>query len=100
MTYEASSGHKAGSGWLRRLGLAVLAVALFVGAFAAFGFYAAPTIIKDQALSYIQKTWRRSARLDRVRLNPFTLKLEIDGFALPDADGAPMIASTRPSSSS
>ena len=95
MTDEAKTGGGAAATWLRRLGLGAGIGVLMAAAFAAFGFYAAPVILKNQALDYIQKTYHRTARLDRVRLNPFTLRFEVDGFSLPDADGSAMISFSR-----
>ncbi|WP_374573348.1 DUF748 domain-containing protein [Phenylobacterium sp.] len=84
----------------RRGGLIVaawvaLGAALLVGLYAAAGFWLAPRIIKSQVVSQVAERYHRTASLGEVRFNPFTLKLQADGFSLPDADGAPMIGFDR-----
>ncbi|MGH6957735.1 MAG: DUF748 domain-containing protein, partial [Caulobacteraceae bacterium] len=70
-------------------------VAILVALYAALGFWVAPGAIRKEALAQIDQRYHRAARLDAVRLNPFTLRLELDGFSLPDVDRRPMIAFRR-----
>lgn len=78
------------AGGRRRLWL-LLVPAVFA-AYVAFGVWGVPRIVHDQVLSAIARTYHRQARLDAVRFNPLTLRLEARGFSLPDRDGAPMLA--------
>ncbi|MDR3506295.1 MAG: DUF748 domain-containing protein [Caulobacteraceae bacterium] len=78
-------------GWLIGIG----AVVLVLGGLIAFGFWGAPGVIRAQALKALETTYHRKARLDQVRLNPLKLRLEADGFSLPDRDGRPMIGFER-----
>jgi hypothetical protein len=51
------------------------------------GFFVAPRIIRNQALSQIQLNLGRDAEIEKVRLNPYTLSMAVEGFALRDPDG-------------
>lgn len=73
----------------------VAGLALLVGAYAAFGFWAAPALIRRAVIGQVAQRYHRTASLGEVRLNPFTLRLEANGFSLTDADGRPMIAFRR-----
>ncbi|MDR3629771.1 MAG: DUF748 domain-containing protein [Desulfocapsaceae bacterium] len=68
--------------------LSVAAILLY----ALVGFIIAPRIIRWYAPKYIQQDLHCLAEIDRVRINPFSLSFEIDGFSLKQADGAPLAA--------
>ena len=46
------------------------------------GFFVAPRIIRNQALSQIQLNLGRDAEIEKVRLNPYTLSMAVEGFVL------------------
>ena len=68
---------------------------LLVAAYAAAGFWWVPRLIADGVRSVAAQRYHRTAVLAGVRFNPFTLELELKGFALPDADGGPLLAFDR-----
>ena len=76
--------------WVRFAWIAAI-VASLVGLYAALGFWAAPRLIHDEVTSQVATLYHRKATLGEVRLNPFTLRLDAEGFSLPDADGRPML---------
>ena len=69
-------------------------VALVV-AYAVFGFVGVPHILRSQATQFVQQKYGRVLTLGEVRFNPFTLELTLTDFALPDADGQPMLGAHR-----
>jgi hypothetical protein len=84
---------RAGAG--RRLliwGAIVLGV---VAAYAGFGFYAVPALIRSQASAFVTHKYQRVLQLGAIHFNPFTLELEIRDFAFPDSDDKPMLAAQR-----
>ncbi|QUD89072.1 DUF748 domain-containing protein [Phenylobacterium montanum] len=86
------------SPWPRPLRLAAIAVvilAVLIGLYAAFGFWAAPRLIRSQVVAQADQRYHRQASIGEVRVNPFTLRLEAQDFRLPDADGKPMIGFDR-----
>jgi len=59
------------------------------------GFFAAPRIIRWYTPKYVQQNLHCRLGIDKVRVNPFLLTLEIDGFSLHQADGLPLAAFER-----
>lgn len=59
---------------------------------AAYLHYGAPGLVRTEILKTLAQRYHRTARLDRVTLDPLRLHAEFDGFSLPDRDGRPMIA--------
>ena len=76
---------------LRWIAIAVLAV----GIYALLGFQVAPSVVRSQAVSFVKEKYGRELAIGEVRINPFLLQVEIRDFALPDADGGPMIGFKR-----
>ncbi|HET9862896.1 MAG TPA: DUF748 domain-containing protein [Steroidobacteraceae bacterium] len=76
-----------------RLTLIVLAVLILL--YAALGFWLVPRLVRSNIVDFAHEQYHRSATLGEVRFNPFTLKLELRGFSLPDADGATLLAFER-----
>jgi len=66
-----------------------------VGAYAAFGFYGVPALIRSQGAAFVTDKYQRTLQLGEVRFNPFTLELVLRDFAFPDADGKPMLGAQR-----
>jgi hypothetical protein len=78
-----------------KLFLAAAVVIVLVGLYALLGFYAAPRLVRSQAVEYVRETYGRELALGEVRINPFKLQAEVRDLALPDADGKPMLGFER-----
>jgi uncharacterized protein involved in outer membrane biogenesis len=81
-----------GRRWLVIL-LAVLAG--LVGLYAAIGFLLVPRWTRSQLVQLTARDFGRTLSIGDVSFNPFTWKLDITDFSLPDADGRPMISFAR-----
>lgn len=77
--------------WLAHAGI----VALLVAAYAAAGFLGVPALVDSQAKKFVKESYGRDLAIGKVRFNPFTLTLEIEKLALPDADGTPLLGFDR-----
>ncbi|MCE3283932.1 MAG: hypothetical protein K0R70_188 [Steroidobacteraceae bacterium] len=73
----------------------VAVAALLVGLYALLGFYAAPRLLRSQAIEHVRATYDRELTLGEVRIHPFKLQAELRDLSLPDADGKPMVAFRR-----
>lgn len=79
-------------GYLRRKkhpwrnGLLIAAVAAPV-LYALVGFLVIPPIVKSRAERQLSATLNRPAHIAKVRLNPFTLALTVEGFEVRERDG-------------
>ncbi len=74
---------------------ALAATVVLVGAYALIGYQFAPRLLRDQAISFVQKTYGRELTIGRVRIDPFRLQLEVHDSAFPDADGQSMLRLQR-----
>ena len=83
------------SGAPRRIILWTAAVALLVAAYAAFGFYGVPALIRSQGSAFVMNKYQRTLQLGDIHFNPFTLQLDMRDFAFPDVDGKPMLGAHR-----
>ncbi len=80
--------------WLMRvlLGKAfIVAVALMI-TYTLAGFFLAPYLIKRQAIRFAQESLKCLVVMEKVRVNPYTLTLEIRNFDLKERDGSPLLA--------
>ncbi len=76
--------------------LVILAiVAGLVGLYAAVGFLLVPRWTRSELVELTARDFGRKLSVGNVSFNPFTWKLDITDFSLPDADGRPMIAFER-----
>ncbi|MEZ5564685.1 MAG: DUF748 domain-containing protein [Gammaproteobacteria bacterium] len=73
--------------WLVRAGVLILVVCLYAVA----GFLGAPLLIDSQARKFVQATYGRELSIGKIRVNPFTLSVDVEKFAMPDADGGPLL---------
>jgi len=74
----------------------VLAIPLLLfGLYVALGFYAAPRIVRSQAIDFVREKYGRELTLGEIRIDPFKLQAEIKDLSLPDTDGKPMLAFRR-----
>ncbi len=69
-----------------------VAIAALVVAYVAGGFLLVPRLVANAAHSFFETHYHRHIEIGRVAFNPLTLKLAVDKFVVPDADGAPMLA--------
>ena len=69
-----------------------LAIAGLLAVYAALGFYAVPRLLNGLLKDTVRAEYGRELAIGAIRFNPFSLALEIDGLALPDADGGPLVA--------
>lgn len=65
--------------------LRILIIVLVV--FGLLGFFAAPPLIRSQLQSRLSHTLQRPVTVRQVHLNPFTLRLALDGLHIGDRDG-------------
>ncbi|MBK7904722.1 MAG: DUF748 domain-containing protein [Proteobacteria bacterium] len=70
-------------------------VLLLAGLYTLLGFYAAPRIVRSQAIDFVREKYGRELTLGEIRINPFKLQAEIKDLSLPDTDGKPMFAFRR-----
>ena len=80
---------------LRRWLISAAVVVVLIGAYATFGFFGVPRLLRSNLDSFVSTHYSRSVSIGDIRFNPFTLTLEIRAFSLPDADGQPMLGFSR-----
>ena len=74
----------------------VLAIPLLLfGLYVVLGFYAAPGIVRSQAVDFVREKYGRELALGEIKINPLQLQAEIKDLSLPDTDGKPMLAFRR-----
>ena len=59
------------------------------------GFLVVPWIVKDQIEKRSLEILDRQATVEKVRCNPFTLSLTIEGFSIPDRPGSVLLSWDR-----
>lgn len=62
---------------------AVACIALLFLAYAAAGFWLAPRIIDKQAKAWASENLGLDLAIEKIRVNPFTFEIDLDGIALP-----------------
>jgi len=70
-------------------------LAVLVGLYALLGFYAAPKILRSQAIAFVKETYGRDLAIGEIRCNPFKLQLEVKDVAFPDTDARTMVGFKR-----
>lgn len=83
------------NGPVRRYVLAGLSLVGLLALYAALGFLGVPRLVKGLAQDTVRTDYGRELAIGEVHFNPFTLMLEVDQLALPDADGSPMLGFAR-----
>jgi hypothetical protein len=71
------------------------ALAALLGLYALLGLGLAPGLVRKQAIAYVSQAYGRELQIGEVRIQPFTLQLEIRDLALPDRDRQPMLGLKR-----
>jgi hypothetical protein len=59
------------------------------------GFFLLPYILKSQLKNYVAEDLRRTLQIEKIRLNPYIMTLEISDLALKEADGKGIVAFKR-----
>jgi hypothetical protein len=72
-----------------------IALAVLVASYAAAGFWLVPKLVIKGAHEYLDVRHHRHSEIGAVRFNPFTLRLDIERFAVADADGQPLVGFGR-----
>ena len=81
------------AGVRRRRYLVILAIlAGLVVLYTAAGFLLVPHLTRSELVGLTARDFGRTLSIGDISFNPFTWKLEISDFSLPDADGRPMIS--------
>jgi hypothetical protein len=82
------------SQWLNPRGLRFwFVVAIFI--YTVVGFLVVPQVLKSSLVGFVQKDLGRSAAVEKIRFNPYTLSLSIEAFEISDTDGVRLISFDR-----
>lgn len=68
----------------------LIGLAGFLVVFGLFGYFALPGIIKSQAEKLVEEKLHRKLSIDAIHINPYALKVEIQGLKLLEPDGKTM----------
>ena len=79
----------------RRYVIALSIVVLLVALYAVAGFWAVPHFLRSGVSDFVSSHYKRRVAIGDIRFNPFTFKLDISDFSLPDRDGRPMLGFGR-----
>ncbi len=69
----------------------IVSVALMI-TYTLAGFFLAPYLIKRQSTQFAQESLKCLLVMEEVRVNPYTLTLDIKNFDLKERDGSPLLA--------
>jgi len=85
------------SNWFRSWRLVSLRTAIVAAVvlYALIGFIVVPWIVKGQIEKQSLQILKRQATVEKVRCNPFTLSLTIEGFSIPDRPGSVLLSWDR-----
>ncbi|TAM52247.1 MAG: DUF748 domain-containing protein [Paraburkholderia sp.] len=72
----------------RRARRTAIGVVIAIALYGLLGFFAAPPLIRHIAEQQLTQTLARPASIRRVALNPYTLRLEVDGLRVGERGGA------------
>ncbi len=64
-------------------------------AYALFGFLLLPRLVERYVPEFARDTLKRQASIGKVRINPFLLTFEANGFRLAETDGTPILGVQR-----
>ena len=79
----------------RRKVVALCIAAVLIVAYALAGFFAVPRFARSAATDFVRTHYGRTLAIGAIRFNPFTLNLDIERLALPDADGQTLVGFQR-----
>ena len=77
---------------VRRYVIALSIVVVLIALYAMAGFWAVPHFLRSGLNDFVSTHYKRQLTLGEIRFNPFTFKLDVSDFSLPDSDGQPMLA--------
>ncbi len=78
---------------IRRLLLWVaLPAVVLILLYTVLGFYVVPRLLRSGVHDFVNKNYHREVSVGDIRFNPYSLRLDVRDFSLPDADGKPMLA--------
>jgi hypothetical protein len=78
---------------IRRLLLwGALPALVLVLLYTVLGFFLVPRLVRSGVHDFVTQNYHREVALGEIRFNPYTLRLDVRDFALPDTDGQPMLA--------
>jgi hypothetical protein len=80
---------------VRRYVIAASVLVLLVALYAVAGFWAVPHFLRTGLTDFVSTHYQRQLALGEIHFNPFTFKLDVSDFSLPDSDGQPMLAFGR-----
>ena len=79
----------------RRYVIASSIVVFLIVLYTVVGFWAVPHFLRSGVTDFVSQHYGRKVTLGDIRFNPYTFKLDITDFALPDSDGQPMLGFAR-----
>ena len=79
----------------KRYVIALSIVVFLVALYTVAGFWAVPHFLRSGLTDFVNTHYQRKVAIGDIRFNPYTFKLDIADFSLPDADGEPMLAFGR-----
>jgi len=77
---------------IRRYVIAASIVVLLLVLYAVAGFWAVPHFLRTGLTDFVATHYKRQLALGEIHFNPFTFKLDVSDFSLPDSDGQAMLA--------
>ena len=93
---DTASQQKKGSVVHRILTSKLFLIAVFsILIYTLAGFFLVPYILKRQLKNYVTKDLNRTLQIEKIRLNPYVMTLEISDLALKEADGEGILAFNR-----
>jgi hypothetical protein len=79
----------------RSVRIALIVLVLLFVAYTVLGFWLVPRLVRSNLVGFASEQYHRAASVGEIRFNPFTLKLEMRDFSLPDADDAQLLGFER-----
>jgi len=70
----------------------LLAGAVLLAVYAGAGFYIVPMVLKSKLPEIIQQETGRKAAIAKLELDPFSLRLKLQGFEMQELDGSPFVS--------
>lgn len=83
-------GKKPGK-WPRRLRNAGIVLVALVALFGAFGYFAGPPLAKRALEDILAEKWRRPVRVAAIHINPYAMRVRVEGFSVGDGHGGEFI---------
>jgi hypothetical protein len=79
----------------KRYVIAFSVVVFLVALYTVAGFWAVPHFLRSGLTDFVNTHYQRKVAIGDIRFNPYTFKLDVADFSLPDTDGQPMLAFGR-----